>query len=212
MTKAAKDFRADINFLFEMGNVRLVDRMWRRFHTKDFANVAEHHFRVFWIAMVIAANEDDGTLDTGKIAKLCLVHDIAESRTGEVDYMSRQYVERKEEPAMHDILNNTSVEDEFIALWEEYEARETLESKIAKDADNLDVDMELAEQAANGNKLQAVWKEGRQKVADSKLYTETAKQIYEQLKTVGVHDWHALSANNRHNGGDWKNNKLSAKK
>src|SRR6185312_6928138 len=134
----AKNLHGDINFLFEMGNIRFIERMWRRFLHDDFANVAEHHFRVFWIAMVIAANE--GGVDTGKIAKLCLLHDITESRTGEVDYISRQYVERKEEMAIRDMLAGTSVENEFFALWEEYEQRETLEAKIAKDADNLDVD------------------------------------------------------------------------
>lgn len=206
----AKDFTADINFLYEMGNIRLIDRMWRRFHSKDFANVAEHHFRVFWIAMVIAANEDDGTLDKGKIAKICILHDIAESRTGEVDYISRQYVERKEELAINDILDETSVKDEFLALWHEYETRESLESKIVKDADNLDVDFELREQQNNGNLLHDDWKEARQRVADSKLYTETARRIYEQLKGIGPHEWHSNSRRNRHNGGDWKDNKLKS--
>ena len=44
----AKDLKNDIDFLFEMGNIRLIDRMWRRFHTTNFANLADHHFRVFW--------------------------------------------------------------------------------------------------------------------------------------------------------------------
>jgi putative hydrolase of HD superfamily len=207
---ANKSFKSDINFLYEMGNIRLIDRMWRRFHSRDFANVAEHHFRVFWIAMTIAANENDGTLDTGKIAKMCILHDITESRTGEVDYISRQYVERKEELAINDILDDTSVKEEFLALWHEYETRESLESKIVKDADNLDVDFELAEQENTGNKLREEWRVQRQKVADSKLYTETARQIQQQLKSTGVHDWHTMSVRNRHNGGDWKNNKLNA--
>jgi putative hydrolases of HD superfamily len=198
-----KNFTPDINFLYEMGNIRLIDRMWRRFHSTDFANVAEHHFRVFWIAMVIAANEKDD-VDTGKIAKMCIMHDISESRTGEVDYISRQYVERKEEMAINDILDDTSVRDEYVALWHEYETRESLESKIVKDADNLDVDFELMEQTNNGNQLRQKWLKDRQKVADTKLFTATAKQIQKQLLSSDPHDWHTLSKRNRHNGGDWK--------
>lgn len=201
MKKQSADFQNDINFLFEMGNIRLIDRMWRRFHMRGFANVAEHHFRVFWIAMAIAAHEKD--VDTGKIAKMVLVHDIAESRTGEVDYISRQYTERKEQLAMEDILEGTSVKEEFYALWEEYEKRECLEAKIVKDADNLDVDFELAEQASIGSSLQAHWQEMRQSVADRKLYTETAKQMFEQLKNANPHDWH-MKGRNRINGGDWR--------
>src|ERR1700741_3227166 len=101
MTK--KDFTGDINFLYEMGNIRLIDRVWRRFHFTNAANLAEHHYRVFWIAMILAAHEKQ-TVDTGKVAKLALLHDIAESRAGDVDYISRQYVERNEEMAIHDML------------------------------------------------------------------------------------------------------------
>ena len=190
-----------MNFLFEMGNIRLIDRMWRRFHTTSFANLADHHFRVFWIAMTIAAHEKD--VDTGKIAKMALVHDIAESRAGDVDYLARQYVERNEELAIQDMLQGTGLETEFHALWEEYETRESLESKIVKDADNLDVDFELAEQAADGSGLKELWRDNRQFVAKSKLYTETAKRLYEQLEKSNPHDWHNTGRNRRLSG-DWK--------
>lgn len=200
MTKK-NDLQADINFLFEMGNVRLIDRMWRRFHTTRFANLADHHFRVFWIAMVIASHEKGA--DTGKIAKIALVHDIAESRAGDVDYIARQYVERNEKLAMQDMLLGTGIEREFYELWEEYEKRESLESKIVKDADNLDVDFELAEQAADGSRLQELWQDNRRFVAKAKLYTETAKRMFDELEKSEPHDWH-LKGRNRRNGGDWR--------
>lgn len=200
MTK--NTMQPDINFLFEMGNIRFIERMWRRFQHDDFANLAEHHFRVFWIALVIAAHEGD--VDTGKIAKLAILHDIAESRTGDVDYISRQYAERKEEMAITDMLEGTIVEEEFMALWHEYETRESKESQIVKDADNLDIDFELAERAATGSTLKQIKAPSRQLVADTKLYTETAKKMYEQLQSANPHDWWWQSKNNRANGGDWK--------
>lgn len=199
MTK--KDLTADINFLFEMGNIRFMERMWRRFLHDDFANLAEHHFRVFWIAMVIAGQEKN--VDTGKLAKLCLLHDIAESRTGDVDYLARQYVDRHEELAITDMLRDTTIEQEFIELWHEYENRTSLEAKIAKDADNLDVDFELAEQAGRGSRLQQQWEDNRSYVSKEKLYTATAKKLYEQMRTIDPHAWHT-QGRNRRNAGDWK--------
>ncbi len=191
----------DTNFLFEMGNIRYIDRMWRRFYTRDFANLAEHHFRMFWIAMVIAAHEKN--VDTGRVAKLVLVHDIAESRTGDVDYLARQYTERNEELAIQDMLAGTALKDEFVELWEEYENRTSLEAKIAKDADNLDVDFELVEQAVNGNPLKNNWQENRTFVAKQKLYTQTAKKLFDQLTDANPHSWH-LEGRNRRNNGDWR--------
>lgn len=192
---------ADINFLFEMGTIRFIERMWRRFLHADLANLAEHHFRVFWIAMIIA--EREGGADTGKLAKMVMIHDIAESRAGDVDYISRQYVERNEELGITDMLKNTSVEKEFLELWREYEEKQSLEARIAKDADNIDVDFELAEQAANGSQLKRSKLATRANVAQNKLYTETAKELYRQLQDADPHAWHMLGRN-RHNAGDWK--------
>ena len=196
--------KRDIEFLFEMGNIRLIDRMWRRFHAKDMANLAEQHFRMFWIAMIIASRE--GNCDTGKIAKLVLVHDIAESRTGDVDYIARQYVERNEELGIKDMLAGTALEKEFFTLWQEYEDRKTIEAKIAKDADNLDVDFELLESAQRGRDLlNDKWYEKRKIVYETKLYTATAKAIWEELYsgTHHVDDWHN-NGRNRVNAGDWR--------
>lgn len=191
----------DIAFLYEMGSIRFMDRMWRRFLNGDFANLAEHHFRVFWIAMVIAAREPGA--DSAKVAKLALLHDITESRTGDVDYLARQYTERNEKLAITDMLEGTTLKDEFYALWGEYEQRQTLESKIVKDADNIDVDMELAEQASKGHPLQDLWVANRTFVAENRLYTKTAKALVKQLGAVNPHSWHA-EGRHRGNGGDWQ--------
>jgi 5'-deoxynucleotidase YfbR-like HD superfamily hydrolase len=201
MTSSDKNFKPDVNFLFEIGNLRFMPRMGNRFFKGMGQNLAEHHFRVFWIAMVIAAHE--GNVDTGKIAKMTLLHDIPESRTGDVDYLTRQYTERNEDMSLDDMLGNTPLKEEFLALWKEYEARETLEARIAKDADNLDVDFDLAEQAALGRTLNDKWKEARQFIAKKYLYTETARAIFEQLEKSDPHDWH-LEGRNRLNNGDWK--------
>jgi putative hydrolase of HD superfamily len=195
--------KRDVDLLYELGAIRLIDRQWRRFHSTNFANLADHHFRVAWIALVIAAREGK-KVDTGKIVKMALVHDIAESRAGDVDYLSRQYVERHEDIAIADMLADTSVGKEFLELWEEYEKRECLEAKIVKDADNLDVDMELVEQGAQGNPLGKTWQSNRTIVANTKLYTKTARKLFDEIQTTDPNDWHANSPKNRINGGDWK--------
>ena len=193
----------DVDLLYELGALRLIDRQWRRFHSQNFANLADHHFRVAWIALIIAAREGK-PVDTGKIVKMALVHDIAESRTGDVDYLSRQYVTRDGESAAADMLDQTSIGEEFVALLAEYEKRECLEAKIVKDADNLDVDMELAEQAMQGNALRKTWRVNRQLVADTKLYTKTARKLWDEIQSTDPDHWHAGSPKNRVNGGDWK--------
>lgn len=201
MAKQSESSSSDVNFLFEMGSIRYIDRMWRRFLSPGFANLAEHHFRVFWVAMIIAAQEKN--VDTGKIAKMVMVHDITESRTGDVDYISRQYVERHEKLGIQDILKETSVEEEFYAIWQEYETRQSLESKIVKDADNIDVDFELAEQATQGSEILKSLGSMRIEKVRPRLYTATAKKLFDEMKSANPHDWHSKTRN-RANQGDWK--------
>jgi putative hydrolase of HD superfamily len=191
----------DVEFLYEMGSLRYIPRMWKRYSNNDFANLAEHHVRVAWIAMMIAAHEKD--VDTGKILKMALVHDIAESRTGDVDDLARQYVKRNEELGIRDILQDTALADEFVALWQEAEAKETLEAKIVKDADNLDVDLELRERATVGSHLGERLNPQRKIVAETKLYTKTAKHFWNAIQESDPHDWHR-NGRTRLNAGDWK--------
>ena len=195
--------KRDIELLYELGCIRFIPRMWKRFFNGDFANLAEHHFHVTWIALVIAGHE--GVQSTDKIMKMALVHDIAESRTGDVDYLARQYTERNEELGLKDMLSGTIFEDEMLALWQEYEAHESIEAKIVKDADILDQDFEMQEQIQKGVSFGGDpehWRKVRKNVYDLKLSTNTAKAMWRALQIENPQDWHVLGRN-RYNSGDW---------
>lgn len=191
----------DVEFLYEIGCLRHVQRQWRQFLNADFANLSEHTLRVIWIALTIAKHEKN--VDTSKVMKMALVHDLSESRSVDVHYISRQYAERRESQALAATLDSTAVAEEFLALWHEYEKRECIEAKIVKDADNLEVDFELQEQSARGITLKDKWASMRKHVAETKLFTKTAKKIWEQLYQTDPHDWHN-NASNRFTTGDWQ--------
>jgi putative hydrolases of HD superfamily len=196
--------RRDIEFFYEIGQLRLINRMWRRFFQSETSNIAEHTLRVVWIALAIAKKEK--VKDEEKIMKMALVHDITESRTGDVDYISRQYVEMKEAVAAEDMLGETILEDDFLNVWREYEKRQSIEAKIVKDADNLDVNLELKEQEIQT--ISDKFLKPRDVLVRPKLYTKAAKKYWDVIGKSDVHDWHALGKN-RFNSGDWK--KKSAK-
>ncbi|MBC7581714.1 HD domain-containing protein [Aeromicrobium sp.] len=195
--------KRDVEFLYELGALRLMPRQWSRFHMPAVANNSEHMFRVTWIALVIAAREG-GELDTAKIMKMAMLHDIAESRTGDVDYLARQYVTRDENSALEDMLTDTSMRAELAQMWQEYEARQSPEAKIVKDADTLDIDFELCEQASSGHTLPAQWKSQRDQVGKTRLFTDSAKKLQQEIWNTNPHAWHVDSPKNRLHGGDWK--------
>lgn len=193
--------KRDIELLFEIGFFRLIKRSWQRFLVPNTANNAEHSFRVAWIALVLATHEKTGNHE--KILKMALVHDLPESRCGDVDYISREYTKRKESDAIVDSLKETIFGEEIVEIWNEYEKRESIEAKIVKDADNLDVELELGELKEQGSSLKEVWKADRRKMVYPKLYTDSAEKMWDEIETANPHDWH-LMGKNRFNSGDWK--------
>lgn len=194
--------KRDIEFLFEIGSLRHFLRTWHRFLYPSFAdNLSEHTFRVVWIALALAKMEKG--VDEEKLVKIAIVHDIAESRAGDADYVSSMYCKRDENQAIKDMLDKTVFENEFLPLIEEYEERKTIEAKIVKDADNLDVDFLITELEEAGNNMISRWRKMRRKTVPELLYTKSAKRIYKALQTSKPSDWHILGKN-RFTGKGWK--------
>lgn len=182
----------DIEFLYEIGSLRHLPRTWRQFFQMDVANNAEHIFRVAWIALVIARHE--GVTNEEKILKMALLHDIAESRTPDTNYLSKIYASRDEEKALRHMLEDTVIRKEFEELFKEYEKRECIEAKIVKDADNLDVDFELSEMTAKGHTLKKDWKRD---AVRKNFFTKTAVTIWDEIQTANPNSWH-VSAHSKY--------------
>lgn len=190
----------DLEFLYEIGCLRRQQRSWSQFLYPDAASNTDHTFRVMWTSLILAKNE--GLLNSEKVLKMALVHDVPESRTGDTNYLSRQYVTENNEQAFADVFGGTILESEFSELWHEYEKRESKESKIVKDADTLDIDLELAEAMATGNPLGESFRQHRDLVSKM-LFTKSAKVLWEKIQKSDPHSWH-LNSRNRFNAGDWK--------
>ncbi len=189
----------DLELLYEIGCLRFIDRTWKQFLGKNAANLSEHTLRVSYLSMMIANKE--GITDIGKVLKMALVHDLSESRTGDANYLQSQFVTRQENKAIKETLKDTILE-ELKDLWEECEARETIEARIVRDADILDQDLELKEWASMGHDGNKVWRETRIQ-AFKKLSTNYAKELWQAIQDSNPHDWH-LHASNRLTTGDWK--------
>ena len=175
----------DIELLYELGTLRFIKRAWTHFLTPEFSNLAEHSFRVAWIAMLIAKSEGG---DLGKVAKMALVHDFSESRSCDIHYLGKLFVQRDEQKAIFTSLEGTSLE-EFKHLWMDVEHGMSLEGKIVKDADSLDAEIELQEQAVKGNTLKELWKHGS-RIKFEHFHTETAKKLWILLQESNPHSWH----------------------
>jgi putative hydrolases of HD superfamily len=181
-------------FLFEAGHLKNLPRSgWLLLGMTQPESVAEHSFRVGLVGIALAAMEG---ADPGRTAALCLMHDVHETRIGDVPSVGRAYVTTAIPEAV--TAHQTSgMPDEiakvFQELTAEYEATETLESKVAKDADKVETLLQASEYRAQGYATEA-W----QDTSIQALRTESAKQLAQAIKASDPRGWWMSFASSYH--------------
>jgi len=170
-------------FLFEIGMLKKTPRTGYRFLGTGNETVAEHSFRTAIIGYALSASRTD--INREKVVLMCLFHDTAEARTGDYNYVYRKYIAVDEKKALDDQLKDIPFSDEVKALVDEFNKAETEEAKIANDADQLDMILELKEQLDIGNKNAKEWID----YAIKRLYTEVAKRLANEILNTHMSDW-----------------------
>lgn len=149
------ELKSIANFLFEAGILQKTPRSGFYFLGSGSQSVAEHLNRVSYIGFVLSKMH--GSADTAKVLEMCMFHDFAESRVSDLNYVHQKYTERHEEKAVEDLTKSMPFGDEIATIIHEYEERESIESKLTKDADNLELLLALKEQADIGNERANSW-------------------------------------------------------
>ena len=81
-------------FLLEIGVLKNVKRSgWWMAGVKDPETVAEHSYRTAIIGYFLAKKEG---ADAEKVMKMCLFHEMAETRLNDVHKVGQRYIEHKE--------------------------------------------------------------------------------------------------------------------
>jgi putative hydrolases of HD superfamily len=110
-------------------------------------SVAEHTWRLALMALLIAPAFPD--VDFARLVKICLVHDLGEAIGGDVPApeQARRRVAGlstgKGADERRDLLRllaplPADLREEIAALWDEYEAAQSTEAKLAKALDKLE--------------------------------------------------------------------------
>jgi putative hydrolase of HD superfamily len=142
-------------FLFEVGMLQRTPRSGLQFLGSGNESVAEHICRTVYIGYVLGAMVDGA--DTDRLVKMCLFHDLAEARTGDLNYVNKKYVIADEERALEDACRELPFGDEIQALFREFNAGRSLEARLARDADQLELLLLLRECQNLGNRYSADW-------------------------------------------------------
>lgn len=184
------NFDRDIDFLYQLGSLRHVQRSWRQYFGTDVATDLEHTMRVAFIALILA--EREGGADDGMILKMALIHDLAESLTGDLTPIQKRYVTIDEKKAVEDMFKGTSLSG-YSKILDRYLERKCLESQIVKDADRIDIDVEIQELIIRGHNM-TTW-EKRRKDVEKLFYTKSAQELWKAVQGSDPSNWREVIEN-----------------
>ena len=104
-------------------------------------SVAEHTWRLCLMAMLLYGRVPG--VDLARLLRMCLIHDLGEAIRGDVPAPAQAGPGAKSADERADLLQLTdplpaTLREEIVALWDEYEAAESTEARLAKGLDKLE--------------------------------------------------------------------------
>jgi putative hydrolase of HD superfamily len=180
--KRRNNLKKIVNFLYEVGTARNLVRSHYQVIKNANDTIAAHSFRVAIIGLILAELEN---VSQDRVLKMCLLHDLAELRTGDANFLNQYYRVENEEKAIEDQWKNIAGGKKVISLLKEYNTRKSKEARVSKDADILDqifLQKEYLSQSPYDFKKWHDYKE-------CQLKTKSALKIARLVLKTGSMDW-----------------------
>ncbi len=171
------------HFIYEMGIHQRTPRSGLWFLGSGQQSVAEHLFRTTMIAYALCYLTPRA--DKHKVIFMALIHDIGEGRVSDLSYVHQRYGRLAEGSAVSDIAKSVPFGQEIEDSYLEEQAKISLESKLVKDADNLEWLATMREEEIKGNAKAKSWA----KDAARRMKTPAGKAIAKLLLTTHPDDW-----------------------
>ncbi|PKN96228.1 MAG: phosphohydrolase [Chloroflexi bacterium HGW-Chloroflexi-5] len=172
------------DFLFEMGMLCKTPRSGYQFLGSGRESVAEHVLRTGYTGYALC--KLNPSLNELRVLKMCVLHDLPEARTGDMNYVNKKYVQVDEAKAVRELTESLSFGDDIRQAIDEFNAKETMESRIARDADQIALILQLKEYGDLGNKYSEEWIQ----YALQRLCTEEGRKLAARIiQTDSSHWW-----------------------
>ena len=175
--------KAIADLLFESKMLKQIPRSGYHFLGAGNESVAEHSFSATFIAFVMSRLEPG--VDSLRLISMCLVHDLGEARTGDLNYVQKKYVLADEARAIADATRKIPFGSDITELIDEFNQQETLEAKLAHDADQISFILDLKAISDTGATTPAKWLP----FVIDRLKTDLGKQLADAIVSRNWDDW-----------------------
>ncbi|MBU8871005.1 MAG: HD domain-containing protein [Gemmatimonadales bacterium] len=152
-----------IDLLTTVNRLKVTPRTgWAQRGVSNPESVADHSHGVAMVALLLLDLVDG--LDRAKVLAMAVAHDLPESVTGDLSLGGSRHLPRgakaiAEQAAMDELLQGLPFGPAWRARWDEFEALDTPEARLVRDADRIDLLIQaLAYERTTGNReLDEFW-------------------------------------------------------
>ena len=172
-----------VKLIFEAAMLKRTCRTGYAFLGSGQENVAAHSFSTAFIAMLLGRMVPEADME--RLVQMAVLHDLPEARTGDANGVHKLYVTRDEKSAFRDAVDGSMFARDMLDLYRDFEEGASLEAKLVRDADQLDMLISLKEQADCGNPNAASWVP----FVKERLITSEAKMLAQRIDDVHWASW-----------------------
>lgn len=141
-------------------------------------SVADHTFGVIFLSMMLG---DYLHLDTEKMMKMAALHDIIESKLGDIHYEGQVYIG---EDAMAEAGKKAArdlLPEDYLIIWEEFATKNSKEAQIVSACDKLELYLQALRYEKVGHKgMDHFW----QNPWNMRDFSPEIQELFEILKTM----------------------------
>lgn len=178
-----EELKSFVNFIYESGILSKTPRSGLWFLGTGSQSVAEHSLRVAYIGFVLCYLTPKANRD--RVIFMSIFHDFGEGRTSDLNYVHQRYGRLAEAHAIDDLAMTVPFGKDIKDAYEEAHAKESIEAKLTKDADNLEWMATLREEETKGNLKARKWAV----IANKRLKTPAGKKLGKLILTTHPDGW-----------------------
>ncbi|WP_259069235.1 HD domain-containing protein [Mucilaginibacter sp. X4EP1] len=181
-----EQLQQQVDFIHEIDKVKYIQRKTKLFNSNRNENDAEHSWHLAVMAIILSGHAND-QIDLLKVIKMLLIHDVVEIDADDIFLYdtirshTNTDAELKAAKRIFGLLPQAQA-DEFIAIWEEFEAGITPEAKFARSMDRFEP---LLQNVSNNG---GTWKEFNVKynqvVQKKSIIKEGSQKLWDFAKVL----------------------------
>jgi putative hydrolase of HD superfamily len=133
-----------LDLLLQANQLKVVPRTgWLMRGLVDAESVSDHTFGVAFVALVLA-HLSEQSIDVAKLLTIALLHDLPEAVIGDIPSPALSHSlsmakRTAEEEVLDGLLRELPWIEQWQLWWREFEERSSMEGKLVRDADRLDL-------------------------------------------------------------------------